>query len=224
MGIARIASQDANGGSGVSASISATYAATPTKGDLLIACVMSNKPKLTNAITGWTLIQEATWSASGSSISLFAKVADGTESTTVTATATAATVMRLFITEYSGTTAYSTTPNNWANATGGMDNQASGTTRTEAIGSTFSAQDNLLYLAVIGFSAVTSAQTFNMGTVIYNGGRMCVAEDLDATHSSHVFGSHLGIWSWTTAANQGLLGAGFFGEMPEQCMMGMGPQ
>lgn len=101
MTIARLTGQDAKGTS-ATASVSATYAATPRQNNLLIATVTSNKNSGTNTLTGWTPAQDRSFSGATGSVTIFYKVAGAGEATAISATAASATVMRLHIYEYSG--------------------------------------------------------------------------------------------------------------------------
>lgn len=223
---ARISSQDASGTSS-GASVSATYAATPTKGNVLVAGVFCNKPKATASISGWTLLgaNECTAQTSALSGGVWYKVADGTESTTVTATATGANVMRIFITEYSG---IATGHVESANLSGFRDNVAAATSSTEQGGTAWSSTAGNgpnLVISLIIWGVGTSAPSYNDGTVIYSNNRMSMAEDFDTTHTSHVtLGAHIGTWSWTTSAGSGLLVATFDLEEPTLTTLGVGPQ
>lgn len=96
--VSRLSSQDTLGASATS-SVSATYPGATTAGDLLIATVYGNNANAP-AISGWTGTTEGI-NGSTAQVGLFYKIADGTE-TTITATETSATVMKIHLYEYSG--------------------------------------------------------------------------------------------------------------------------
>lgn len=102
MAISRLTGQDATGTSGTT-SVSATYVSTPTAGNLLIAALYDNAGTLGATITGWSLANSVQSSTSPESY-VFYKVANGTESTTVTANSAGSTIMDLGIYEYTGFT------------------------------------------------------------------------------------------------------------------------
>lgn len=82
-----------------SASVVATFGAATTVGNMLVATVYADAAA--PAISGWTQITNNNFRLLHN-VAMYYKVADGTE-TTVTATATAATVMKLHVYEMNGT-------------------------------------------------------------------------------------------------------------------------
>jgi len=223
--ITRITTQDASNTS-AAASVSATYAATPTKGRLLVAAVWSNKPTGSNLITNWTVVQDRPLVASGNSVTVLAKIATGSESTTVTATSSTATNMRLFITEYDGVN--SATVTDAVHASGGQSNGAAATAVTNDAIASFTAlggggAGNILVFEAIAWGAATSSPAFGVGSLLYNNTRMCVGEDLDATHSGHLLStSHFSTWSWTTSTTYGVASVAFRGRDNTIPMTGVG--
>lgn len=101
MAIARITTQDATGtGTG---SASATYAATPTSGNLLIAVIGNDNLTLSLTNSGWTLGPST--SSSINELNLYYKVAGVSEPTVVTMTTDAgASKSSIAIYEYNGFT------------------------------------------------------------------------------------------------------------------------
>lgn len=100
MAISRIATQDAKGVSSV-ASVSATYLATASTGDLLIATAFGNGgPANAITISGWTSLADYNFSGNFH-LALLYKLSAGTEAQTI-ANQTSATIMRLHIYEYTG--------------------------------------------------------------------------------------------------------------------------
>jgi len=226
MAIERIVSQDASG-TNAGATVSATYAASPTKGNLLVAFVMSVKGPGTNTLTGWTNIQETTWNTSAHSATCFAKISDGTESATVTATAAAATNMRIAIFELSGAPA-GTAPKVLLSSAG--DNLASTTARNEN-GTGWPTDGNLhcYHFSFIGWHVAVGAgsQQYGGGTPLYASTRFAVHGESELTdHSTHVVGggtTHARQWNWTTNAFSGIGSVTFAVEEPTQMMTGIGP-
>ncbi len=103
MAISRLTGQDATGTSSTT-SVNATYASTPTSGNLLIAVVGDNGANAgTTTITGWTRAITVASSTSNEG-SIFYKVSNGAESTTVTANNSDAGNMEIAIYEYTGFT------------------------------------------------------------------------------------------------------------------------
>jgi len=222
MAIERIVAQDASGSTS-GASVSATYASAPTKGDLLVAFVMSNKAPGTNVLTGWTKVVEATWSTSAQSGTCFAKVSDGTESATVTATATAATIMRLAIFELSGAPA-GTAPDVLLSST--SDNLVSSNNRPEnGTGWPTGGAMHTYHFSFIGWGGATSAPLYGGGSPLYSTSRFAVHGEGELTdHSTHVSGTiHARTWSWTTNVLSGIGSVSFACEEPVQMLMGIGP-
>lgn len=102
MAISRLATQDAKN-TASAATITATYAATPTVGNLLIATCFSNVTTGLNTLTGWTkALDTLAGTNAGASGTVFYKVAGASEPTATTVTATGASNMRLHIYEYTG--------------------------------------------------------------------------------------------------------------------------
>lgn len=103
MAIARLASQDATGTSLAATSVSATYAATPTAKNLLIAIVGDNDgSNNATTIAGWNQISPFGNINNSTEVKIFWRVATGAESTTVTATTGTGITTCMAIHEYSG--------------------------------------------------------------------------------------------------------------------------
>lgn len=99
MSISRLTGQDAKNVS-TTTSVAIAYPGATTAGNLLIASVMANVAKANVDISGWNAI-EGDLSSTAQTVAIYWKIADGTE-TTITATGTSATVMKLHIYEYTG--------------------------------------------------------------------------------------------------------------------------
>lgn len=99
MAISRLTGQDAKNIS-VTASVAVNYPGATTSGNLLIASVMANVAQALVDISGWNSIK-GDLSSVAQTVAIFWKISNGTE-TTITATGTAATVMKLHIYEYTG--------------------------------------------------------------------------------------------------------------------------
>lgn len=129
MAISRIASQDAQGTSTAASSVSATYAATPTANNLLIAIVGdSDGSNNATAISGWSKAVQGNVSTANE-VTVFYKVATGAESTTVTATTSATVNADMAIHEYSGL-ATSSPLDKTANAGSSLPTSSTGTGTT----------------------------------------------------------------------------------------------
>lgn len=99
MAISRIGTQDATG-SGTSAA-TATYAATPTQGNLLIAILGDDNGSTTLANSGWS--SAATVGTSNTNLTILYKIAGASEPTTITSTTdVGASRTELAIYEYTG--------------------------------------------------------------------------------------------------------------------------
>lgn len=154
MAISRIASQDARGTS-TTASVTATYPATPTAGNLLIASVHANVGPGATSLTGWSIAKSQEFSAGAQCVIIFYRLADGTESG-ITANATGATQMRLHIYEYTGN----------ANPIqlDGSNGATSGTTNVTSLASgdiTTTNADDLLFAALATGGSTTSRSFSN---------------------------------------------------------------
>lgn len=105
MAITRIASQDALGSTSAADNASATYAAVPTPGNLLIAVVWGAEvpPILSISGSNWTMATELRVGSGTGAVAVFYKIARTAEPTTITGTATGATAVRIHIYEYRGT-------------------------------------------------------------------------------------------------------------------------
>lgn len=117
------------------ASVAATFDATPTQNNLILALVSSNVAAGSMAITGFSTATSVAVGITGGMV-LFYKIAGAAESATITATGTLATLMDLHIFEYSninssplGVTATT------ADSGLGVTSRLSGTTAVAANGS-----------------------------------------------------------------------------------------
>lgn len=84
--------------------VTATLAATPIKGNLLVAAVEANVTGNSVSISGWSSAISVALAAGIWSNQIFYKICDGTDTTTVTASGTLATVMQLHAFEFGGFT------------------------------------------------------------------------------------------------------------------------
>lgn len=154
MAISRIASQDATGTSSTT-SVSATYAATPTSGNLLIAVVLDNGANAgTTTITGWT-VANSTSSSSSAESWVFYKVSNGSESTTVTANNSDASSMIIAIFEYTGISSPVLDQTNSGSSAIGGTSINTGTT------STTTAANELLFVEGAIFGVAATSPSWN---------------------------------------------------------------
>ena len=155
MAIVRLASQNKAAVSATS-SVSAVQAATPAIYSTTIAVVYADVTGANVAISGFT--QDATQnSASTHSISIFSRINAGTESATVTATATSATVMGICVSQYTGVMSASTPVDQVVTAAAGSASSMSpGTTGTTA-------QWNELCIVGVGLEGNVTAPTYTGG-------------------------------------------------------------
>ena len=195
--MARISALDASSSTITGGVITATYAAATPVGATLFAFCMANNP--ITPPSGWTLISDSTFNASGRNLHMFAKQSLGSE-TTVPVTVTGATVGRLFVTGFSAIKSGPTL----ATAMHGevsLDNQAGATVKSTGFGPYVSTPWTLI--GAIGWAAATSAPNAGSAgqTVIYNNDQMCVAE-----WEGRLDGGGIGIgfdWEWTTSRTHG---------------------
>lgn len=150
MAIARLTGQDASNTSATT-SVSAVYASTPTAGNLLVACVDVRGTASAPTIPGWSVAAIGNGTTSVA-LTILYKVADGSESTTVTATRASATAMAIAISEYSGLSA---SPLDAAITSSGTS------VATLAIGPTATlAQADELAIAAVGLGGTFSAESW----------------------------------------------------------------
>ena len=144
--IARLYYQTTTGTSATT-SVSATYPTATTAGNLLVAAVWGSTNATSNIITGWSSGKEQDATGAGT-ITIFCKIADGTE-TTITATNAGAGLMRIALYEYSGpmTTITGGVPDTIAE-TGGA---TTGSGTTASSGSATTTNPNDLLFAAIGW-------------------------------------------------------------------------
>jgi hypothetical protein len=98
MAINRLTGQDAKGAS-TTTSVVVSYPGATTSGNLLLATAYANTANAP-AISGWTAFTTGI-NSNTANMGVFYKIANGTE-TSITATGTSATVMKLHLYEYSG--------------------------------------------------------------------------------------------------------------------------
>lgn len=89
-------------GTGTTTSVTATLATTPKKGNLLVVSVTANVASASVTISGFTQAVTIALAAGISSNQIFYKISDGTETTTISATGTLATLMQMHAYEFSG--------------------------------------------------------------------------------------------------------------------------
>lgn len=194
MAISRLTGQDASGTS-AAASVAATYASTPTQNNLLVAAVWANVLTTNTTITGWTLAVESVTgsTAANGSVALFYKVAGAGESTTVTANATGASVMRSQIYEYSGVATSSLTDGTSSANSGAT----TGMTQAAAAGGQLATTNaNDLLLAAWGFSGSSTAPSVDSSFTIRQSTARLVSADLIVSST----GTYNPTLTWTTTA------------------------
>jgi hypothetical protein len=199
--ISRLTAQDAKGPLGTTASISATYASTPTQNNLLIAVVYSNVTTGSNKITGWSTASDQLVGNNTQGITILYKIAGAGESTTVTATATGASVMRIHIYEYTGnaTTSFTDGTNN---GNGGASSVSSQTTNSI---STTNAADLLFVTCGLGANVTVPAWTNSFNLRQTDSTIRVIDGDLITTAT----GSYSSAASWTTATKATAIIAAF---------------
>lgn len=201
MAISRLAGQDAEGTSTTS-TVSATYPGATTAGNLLICSLYAivGQASVTGP-SGFTAAKQEDFSAGAQSVSIFYKVADGTE-TTITSTGTAATQMRTHIYEYTG----NANPVVVDQTNGNTSGVTSVTTIASGNITTTNASD-LLFVA-LGTGGSTSAysftNSFNTRQSDVSASRLCDADQIVA-----VTGTYGTTASWTTSVRAGIAIAGF---------------
>lgn len=151
MAISRVTGQDAKNVS-TTTSVAVAYPGATTSGNLLIASVYANQTNANTNISGWNAI-EGILSGTAQTIAIYWKISDGTE-TTITATATSATIMKLHIYEYTGNDA---TPADQSTTS------TSGTTSvtTLATGTINTTQADELIFVALGTAGNTTTHAFN---------------------------------------------------------------
>lgn len=180
----RLTGQDASGTS-AAASVAAVYASTPTQNNLLIAAVWANVTTGVTTITGWTLAVESVTgsTAANGSVALFYKVAGAGESTTVTANATGASVMRSQIYEYSGVATSSLTDGTSSANSGAT----AGTTQAAAAGGQLATTNaNDLLIAAWGFNGSASSPSVDSSfTLLLSTTRLVSADRIVSSTSTY---------------------------------------
>lgn len=130
--------------------VTATLGSTPKKGNLLVACVTANVTAANVSISGWSSAVSISLAAGVWSNQIFYKICDGTDTTSVSASGTLATVMQIHAYEFSGfnTTTGSVLDQTASAADAGLTvtSRATGTT-----GSTANADE--LVIASVGMSS-----------------------------------------------------------------------
>lgn len=200
MNVTRLASQDAQA-TAAAASVAATYAQTPTIGNLMVAVVFSNVTNGNNVITGWTVYGDSSFNTAGNSVTILFKVAAATDTTTVTATAAAATAMSLHVYEYSGMRTGQLTD---INITG------SAAANTSATGGTLRPQHRLdLLIAGFGFATATSSPSMGNGFTMHLSDANLISGDQVTTNYAASFNATA---AWTTSSASGNVGAALKGQ------------
>jgi hypothetical protein len=134
-----------NMGAANAATATATFAATATSGNTLVAFGYTNGNAGTLSITGWTKTIDLAYSGTGQSIAFFSKISNGTE-TGITLNGN--TITRLHIAEFSGLLAAVTTD--------GSNTNTLNTTTTISTNGVTTANANDLLLVAGGTSAGAS--------------------------------------------------------------------
>jgi len=153
--------QAAKYGSAASNSVTVSWTSTPTSGNLLVARAIGAAATDAGAISGWTLVSSARYGATTGFVSIFVKVAGGSEGN-VTVTFTGSNPTRLVIEEWSSSTGWAATPldqsANTNNAGSTVTSRSTGTTGTTTVA-------DELAVSVIGWgSAVTGISWSNSFT------------------------------------------------------------
>lgn len=193
MAISRITTQDATG-TNAGTSVSATYAVTPTSGNLLVAIIQDNGAGISTTITGW--IQAVTDSSSGTAEAyIFYRIANGTESTTVTANNSGATLMNIAIYEYRGLSTSLVLDKTVSNTGGAGSSVSTGTTPTTTA-------SNELLVAGVGVFGVTATSpswtnSFNAISTVTLGTNVTFTADRIVSHT----GAYETTLSFTGIAN-----------------------
>src|ERR1035437_4260261 len=81
--------------------VTATLSSTPIKGNLLVAVVVANVAGASVSISGFTSAKIQAFVATGS-VEIFFKICDGTDTTSIQAVGTLATLMQIHVFEFSG--------------------------------------------------------------------------------------------------------------------------
>lgn len=157
--IYRLFAQDARGTSSTT-SVSATYPATATATHLLVASVYANVASSSIAISGWTVAKAQDFSSGTTTgVAILYKLSAGTE-TSISATATGASAMRLHIYEYMGNA------NPIAlDGTGGTTSGATAVTSLAGASITTATSNDLLFTSYAMIAAMTE-QSIDSGYVI----------------------------------------------------------
>lgn len=166
MTITRVQERLVSSASGATRSI--TYSPQPSAGNLLVATIQHAGTKANAALTtaGWTLIVSAETSAAVDGCSIYARICDGTEGTTVATTATLTSPSMLIVNEYHSTVGFS------SDVTKAVDQTATaGTTagtNVTSLSATLGALTTLTsHTAVTVFSTSTSSTA---ASVTFDGG------------------------------------------------------
>lgn len=118
----------------VTTPVTATLSTTPITGNLLVAIVNANVASGSVTITGFTSAVSVATNVGIGSIQIFSKICDGTDTTSIQAVGTVATLMEIHVFEFSGITTGNTTVKDLTASTvdGGITttSRASGTTGT----------------------------------------------------------------------------------------------
>lgn len=188
MAISRLSGQDAKAQANAS-SVTATYPGATTAGNLLVASAFSNLSSDTLAISGWT--KAKTHIRGANVVTLFYKLADGTE-TTVQVTTGAGTIIRLHIYEYTG----NANPIVIDISNDGEDSGTNTSWLSPSITTTY--VDDLLFIAeatTAGVTGVSFDSSFNLRQVdvttcrLFDGDRIVNATGTYSTTASWTTGS-----------------------------------
>lgn len=202
MAISRLTGQDAKGTSATT-SVVATYASTPTVGNTMIASVYTNVGIGLESITGWTSIIAGAFSGVAQSVTIWARVVQAGDGTTVTCSgATGATIMDMHIYEYSGLTTTITTD--------GTTNATSGVTSVSTLASgniTTTNANDLLFMALATGGSTTS-HAFTGGFNIRQSDAVAIRL-VDADQIVAATGTYGSTPTWTTAVRAGIVFATF---------------
>lgn len=156
MAIVRLTGQDKSGTS-TTTSITVSYTSTPTVGNTMIATVYANIGTGLGTISGWTIIAQDVFDGGVRQVTVFARVVQSGDGTTVTCTGNTLTSrMSMHIYEYSGLAATLSVDGTPASTTSGASNVSS-----LASGNLVTTNANDLIIAAGGFNGASGTASFS---------------------------------------------------------------
>lgn len=172
--------------------VTATLNTTPVLGNLLVAIVNANVAAGSVTVTGFTSAVNVATNVGVGSIQIFSKICDGTDTTSITAVGTLATLMEIHVFEFSGINIANASVKDLTAST--VDGGITTTTRASGTTGTTNGADEVV-IAAIGMlltngGLVSWSNSFNTGITT------------DKTLSSYLFPTAAGAQSstatWTT--------------------------